>query len=160
MTAREGGTGGRSRPGRRWAPAPVTAATTSGMVAAVVALTAVALALMGRPLIGAPGVPILFGPAGGPEGSQSLLDAYTLLHFVSGMALRVAIRPRTRHWPRGWLIAIAAASGMVWEVVENTPGLIERFGDSPAPHTTSATASSTPSATSSPPSPVSPSPNG
>lgn len=126
-TVRNGATG--------WAPPPVKPSIIAGLSTGIIAAAAVVLALLGRSIIGGPTVPVVVGPAGGTDGSQSFLDAYTLLHLVWGMVLRVAIRPRTGHWPTGWLIVVAFASTALWEIVENMPGVIARFGDAPgSPH--------------------------
>ena len=37
--------------------------------------------------------------------------------------------PTSAHWPTGWLFVAGAAASVGWEVAENLPFMIERFGE-------------------------------
>jgi hypothetical protein len=93
------------------------------------ALTALALAAMGRAPICECGIVRLWqGEARGVENSQQIADWYSLLHVVYGMLIGGLMWLTSRHWPKGWLFLVAVASAAVWEIVENTPFMIARFG--------------------------------
>lgn len=62
-----------------------------------------------------------------PHNSQHLFDAYTLSHVLHGVvfygALRLALGARWPAWRAVGALAIEAA----WEVLENTPWVIDRY---------------------------------
>jgi len=87
------------------------------------------LHLMGRPLTCNCGVVKLWQGGLDPnQNSQQFADHYSLLHAVFGMVLfqwLAWIRP---DWSIARLIVVVAASSATWEIMENTPIIIERFG--------------------------------
>ncbi len=91
--------------------------------------TSGALFALGRPLV-SPDVPVLFwdGAVGGPGNSQAFLDWYSLLHFAYGLFCAGVLWKTSRDWPLGWLLVAALLAAAGWEVVENTPYVIARFG--------------------------------
>ena len=99
-------------------------------MAAILASVAAAQHAMGRVLICACGyVALWHGDVWSAGNSQHLTDWYTLSHFAHGFifyALLWWLRP-------GWSLAWRAAAALVlegaWEVVENTPLVIERYRD-------------------------------
>jgi hypothetical protein len=110
--------------------------------AAVIVLQALILLAMGQPLICACGVIKLFGGVvSSPEMSQQLTDWYSYSHIIHGIGFYLLL----------WLIAPAAPVGLRfmlaigleagWEVLENTPFVINRYREFRA---ISATACSTP----------------
>jgi hypothetical protein len=96
--------------------------------AVIVLLQALILLAMGQPLICACGAIKLFGGVvSGPEMSQQLTDWYTYSHIIHGVGFYLLL----------WLIAPAAPVGLRfmlaigleagWEVLENTPFVINRY---------------------------------
>jgi hypothetical protein len=59
--------------------------------------------------------------------SQHLLDPYSLSHGLHGVLLFFALAPLAKWMPleRRWVLAIAIEVG--WEVLENSPIIIERY---------------------------------
>jgi len=105
--------------------------TTRGIVAcaaAILALQAALLYLLGQPPIAASGVVKLWeGVVLGAGNSQHLTDWYTFSHLIHGFVFygalwfffpRLAVRQR-------FLLALALEAG--WEVFENTPMVIEHY---------------------------------
>ena len=88
------------------------------------------LLLLGRGLL--PGsVPLQWwsGSTLSAHNSQHLTDYYSLLHAMSGAALFFAARALRPAWsPHRRLLLAMACSGL-WEVIENTPGVIALFND-------------------------------
>ena len=84
--------------------------------------------LMGRPPICTCGtVKLWTGDAFGPENSQMLSDWYSLSHVVHGLLLYGALWLVARRWPAGWRLVAAALIEAAWEVLENSPIIIERY---------------------------------
>ena len=97
-------------------------AASGGVVAAAVAV----LAAMGRPLLCNCGRLDLWGQVG-PEQSQMLADWYSPSHVIHGLLFYAIARllvPRWRREPR-FLLALAVEAA--WELVENTPLIIDRY---------------------------------
>jgi hypothetical protein len=98
------------------------------VAAALLAGQAVALLLMGQPPICDCGrVDLWHGDPSGPETSQHLTDWYTLTHVVHGFgfyALLWLLVPRLSFGVR-LLLALGLEVG--WEILENTPMIIERY---------------------------------
>ena len=85
------------------------------------------LLAMGRPPICTCGTVELWGKAG-PTQSQMLADWYSASHIVHGFlffgALWLAAR---RQLSVGWRFVIALLFECIWEVIENTPLVIDRY---------------------------------
>ena len=98
---------------------------------AVLAVAGAILYLMGRNALCTCGRVDLWGEVG-PEQSQMLLDWYSFSHLVHGFlfyALLAWIAPRLDvRWRFGLAMAVEAA----WEVVENTPLVIDRYREATA----------------------------
>ena len=84
------------------------------------------LLAMGRPPICACGEVALWG-ASGPRQSQMLADWYSPSHIVHGFLFYGALRLAARNWPveRRFLVAVAVEAA--WEIIENTPAVIDRY---------------------------------
>ena len=94
----------------------------------VLALTAVVLALMGRTPWGLANGPGLWtGAANGPLTSQLLADPYAFIHVSHGLLFfylfATTMSGATREAQFGATLGLEA----LWEIVENTPYVIERF---------------------------------
>ena len=59
--------------------------------------------------------------------SQMLLDWYSLSHIVHGLLFYGALWLAARRWPVEWRFLIALLIEASWEVVENTPFVINRY---------------------------------
>ena len=93
----------------------------------VVAAAAAELA-MGRHPICTCGVVDLWGGArDSPKTSQMLLDWYSLSHVVHGLLFYAALWLVARRWPAEWRFVVATLVEASWEVIENTPFVINRY---------------------------------
>ena len=81
---------------------------------------------MGRPAICDCGAVRLWGEVG-PEQSQMLADWYSASHIVHGFLFYAALHLVARRWPveRRFLAALLVEAA--WEIVENTPLIIDRY---------------------------------
>ncbi len=99
--------------------------------ACIIALQAVVLLAMGLPLICACGsIDFWHGNPSGPETSQHLTDWYTYTHIIHGFGFYLLlwlIMPRTS-FPLRLAIAIGLEAG--WEIIENTPFVMDRYRQS------------------------------
>ena len=86
--------------------------------------------LLGRSLLPA-SVPLQWwsGSTLSAHNSQHLTDYYSLLHAMSGAALFFAARALRTAWPLHRRLLLAMACSGLWEVIENTPGVIALFND-------------------------------
>jgi hypothetical protein len=94
---------------------------------ATVLLAAIAILLaMGRPAICDCGEVRLWGEVG-PEQSQMLADWYSASHIVHGFLFYAALHLVAPRWPveRRFLAALLVEAA--WEIVENTPLIIDRY---------------------------------
>lgn len=95
---------------------------------ALLGLQAVLLYVMGQPPLCECGIVRLWhGIVLSPENSQQLTDWYTLSHVIHGLIFYWALSvlfPRLSI-PARFLIALGVEVG--WEIVENTPWLIEHY---------------------------------
>lgn len=92
----------------------------------IVGATAIVLLAMGRPPICACGEIALWGAAG-PSQSQMLADWYSPSHIVHGLLLYAALWLAARNWPVERRFIAALSIEAIWEVVENTPAVIDRY---------------------------------
>lgn len=104
-------------------------------VAAIVLLaaTAMLLYLMGRPPICTCGaIDLWVGEPNSSRTSQMLSDWYSPSHIVHGFLFFAGLWLVGRRWPleRRFLIALAIEAG--WEIVENTPLIINRYREETA----------------------------
>jgi hypothetical protein len=93
----------------------------------IVAAAAVELA-MGRHLICTCRVVDLWiGARDSPKTSQMLADWYSLSHVVHGIIFYVALWITVRRWPVERRFVMALILEATWEVIENTPLVIDRY---------------------------------
>ncbi len=92
----------------------------------VVAIAVAILLSLGRPPICTCGTITLWGRVG-PEQSQMLADWYTPSHIVHGFLFYALLRFGAPRWPveRRFLLALVVEAA--WEIVENTPLIIDRY---------------------------------
>jgi hypothetical protein len=97
-------------------------------VAALMATQGLVLCAYGQPPICTCGtVRLWVGQVLGPENSQQITDWYSFSHIIHGMGfyfLLWLIAPRT---PVLLRLALAVGLEVGWEVLENTPFIIERY---------------------------------
>ncbi len=96
------------------------------IVCAVLVAAALILLAMGRPPICTCGSVDLWG-AVGPEQSQMLADWYSASHIVHGFLFYAALRLAAPRWPTQRRFVIALLIEAAWEIVENTPLIIDRY---------------------------------
>lgn len=92
----------------------------------ILVATAAILLAMGRPPICTCGTVELWGTVG-PRQSQMLADWYSPSHVVHGFLFYAALHLVARSWPveRRFLVALSVEAA--WEVIENTPAVIDRY---------------------------------
>lgn len=92
----------------------------------IVGATTIALLAMGRPPICACGEIGLWGAAG-PRQSQMLVDWYSPSHVAHGLLFYAALWLAARNWPVERRFIAASSIEAVWEVIENTSAVIDRY---------------------------------
>jgi hypothetical protein len=92
----------------------------------VVAAAAAILWLMGRPLTFKGGLVELWGPAGSKQ-SQMLLDWYSASHLVHGFLFYAVLHVAAKRWKPGERLLAATLVEAAWEVMENSPVIIDRY---------------------------------
>lgn len=99
------------------------------VITAALALAAVVWLLMiGRtPICTCGFVKLWHGETMSSESSQHLLDWYSPSHLLHGFLLYGALWLVARRLGFGWRLAIATAIEAVWEIVENSDAIIERY---------------------------------
>jgi hypothetical protein len=101
------------------------------IAAAFVLAQAFALAMMGHPLICECGrVDLWHGNPSGPETSQHLIDWYSYTHVLHGLAFYLLLWLIAPNMPIGQRFALAIGIEAAWEVIENTPLIMERYRQS------------------------------
>jgi hypothetical protein len=97
----------------------------------ILAAAAVILYAMGRNPLCTCGRIDLWGPVG-PTQSQMLADWYSFSHVVHGFLFYALLKWAAPAWPSGWRFATAMAIEAAWEVLENTPMIIDRYREATA----------------------------
>jgi hypothetical protein len=102
--------------------------TTLSIAAAIVGLQALILFAMGQPLICSCGTIKLWnGIVSGPENSQQLTDWYTYTHVIHGFGFYLLLWLVATRASFGLRFALAVGLEAGWEVIENTPFIIDRY---------------------------------
>ena len=97
----------------------------------ILAAAAAALLAMGRPPVCTCGQIALWGPVG-PSQSQMLADWYSPSHVVHGLLFYAALWLVARRRPVGQRFLVALVIEAAWEVLENTPMVIDRYREATA----------------------------
>jgi hypothetical protein len=67
-----------------------------------------------------------------PHTSQHLLDPYSITHLLHGFVFWWVVRYVIRIVPEAWQIATVVLIEAAWEVLENTPWVIDRYREATA----------------------------
>jgi hypothetical protein len=94
----------------------------------IVAAAAAILLAMGRnPICTCGSIDLWVGTRDSPKTSQMLADWYSLSHTVHGLLFYAALWLVARRWPVEWRFLTALLIEATWEVIENTPLVIDRY---------------------------------
>ena len=95
---------------------------------AIIALAAAIELAMGRhPICTCGSVDLWVGARDSPKTSQMLVDWYSLSHIVHGLLFYGLLWLAARRWPVGQRFLAAVLIEASWEVIENTPMVIDRY---------------------------------
>jgi hypothetical protein len=98
------------------------------LTAAILFLAAAILLAMGRnPICTCGTVALWVGERDSPRTSQMLADWYSLSHVVHGLLFYAALWLVARRWSVAWRFLAALLIEASWEVIENTPFVIDRY---------------------------------
>ena len=94
----------------------------------ILAAAAAILLAMGRhPICTCGTIDLWVGARDGPKTSQMLADWYSLSHIVHGLLFYAALWLVWRRAPVEWRFLVALLVEATWEVIENTPMVIDRY---------------------------------
>src|SRR6476661_8456687 len=101
----------------------------SGLAALlVIIVAAVILLAMGRhPICTCGSVDLWVGQRDSPRTSQMLADWYSFSHIVHGLLFYALLWLVARRLDVNWRFLIATSLEASWEVIENTPMVIDRY---------------------------------
>lgn len=86
------------------------------------------LLAMHRPPISADGtIRLWYGSVNGPGNSQHIADWYTLSHIIHGMLFFGGLYMVARRLPLGARLVLAVMIEGGWEILENSPFIIDRY---------------------------------
>lgn len=101
--------------------------------AAVLAATAFLLRWQGRLWVCSCGLFLVWtGEAWSPQTSQHLFDPYSLTHVLHGFAFCWLLAWAAPRVPASWRFLIAVAAEALWEVIENSRFVIQRYREGTA----------------------------
>jgi len=96
-------------------------------VALVAAAAAILLAMGRHPICTCGTVDLWVGGRDSPKTSQMIADWYSLSHIVHGLLFYGALSLVARRCPFEWRFYAALVIEAGWEIVENTPMVIDRY---------------------------------
>lgn len=98
----------------------------------VVGGAAIELAMGRHPICTCGTVELWVGARDSPKTSQMLADWYSLSHVVHGLLFHALLWLAARRWPVEWRFLAALLIEASWEVIENTPFVIDRYRETTA----------------------------
>ena len=98
----------------------------------IVAAAAIELAMGRHPICTCGRVSLWVGARDSPTTSQMLADWYSPSHIVHGLLFYALLWLVLRRWPVEWRFIAALLIECAWEVVENTPFVIDRYRETTA----------------------------
>jgi len=99
----------------------------------LVLIAAGVLLAMGRhPICTCGTIDLWVGVRDSPKTSQMLADWYSFSHLVHGLLFYGALWLVARRWPVEWRFLVALVIEASWEIVENTPMVINRYREATA----------------------------
>jgi len=112
----------------------MTSRSRAALAALLIIMAAAAILLaMGRNSICTCGtVELWVGMRDSPKTSQMLTDWYSPSHAVHGLLFYAALWLVARRWPTEWRFLAALLIESAWEVIENTPFVIDRYRETTA----------------------------
>lgn len=94
----------------------------------VVVAAGVALLALGRvPICACGTIKLWHGVVNSSENSQHIFDWYTATHVLHGFLFYAGLWWLKPHWPLGRRFLAAVVLEAVWEVLENSPIIIDRY---------------------------------
>lgn len=96
-------------------------------LAVIVGAAAILLAMGRIPICACGTVKLWVGAADGPDTSQHIADWYTLSHVIHGLIFYAVLWLAARRWSMGRRLVVATLVEALWEIVENTPMVIDRY---------------------------------
>lgn len=93
----------------------------------LVAAAAILLAMGRNPICTCGTIDLWVGARDSPKTSQMLADWYSLSHIVHGLIFYALLWLIARRWPAEWRFVVALLVEASWEVIENTPFVIDRY---------------------------------
>jgi hypothetical protein len=94
----------------------------------IIGATALVLLAMGQPLICECGtVKLWHGDVFSAENSQHLIDWYSPSHLIHGLLFYALLWAIARRWSVGFRALIALLIESAWEILENSPIIIDRY---------------------------------
>ena len=106
----------------------MTSRRTAVTAFALIAIAATVELAMGRhPICTCGTIELWVGARDSPKTSQMLADWYSLSHIVHGLLFYAGLWLLFRRWPVSWRFVAALLIEAAWEVLENTPFVIDRY---------------------------------
>jgi uncharacterized protein DUF2585 len=98
----------------------------------IASAAAIELAMGRHPICTCGVVDLWVGARDSPRTSQMLADWYSPSHIVHGLLFYALLWLIVRRWPVSWRLIAAVAAEAGWEVIENTPLVIDRYRETTA----------------------------